>query len=287
MNARGRPGHGLVRRGQGMLDEISQRSKDTTRRRLLRVWRTLLPVLQSGLAAGLAWFLATEVAGHTQPFFAPIAALITLGVSLGQRLRRVVELVIGVAVGILVADLLISLIGRGALQMGVIVVLAMIIAVFAGGGTLIVTQAGASAVLVAALSPVAAAGGFTADRFVDTLIGGACGLLVNALLLPVNPVVVARRAANPVLDELHATLIDLADALAGGSRDAVMAALSRARGIEDPMREFSDALEAGSEIAGSLRCAGACRVIWRSTSTPSRRSITRYATCACSRGAPR
>lgn len=192
--------------------------------------------------------IATDLVGHEQPFFAPIAALITLGVSLGQRLRRVVELVIGVAVGILVADLLIALIGRGTIQIVAIVVLAMVIAVFAGGGTVIVTQSGASAVLVVALAPAAGSGALTTDRFVDTLIGGGVGLVVNALLLPINPIVVARRAANPVLDELHGTLLYVADALDRRDREAMIAALSRARAIEESLTAFSDALDAGGEI---------------------------------------
>lgn len=245
---RRRPFRALARHGEAILDEVAQRSRITTRKRIRRVRQTILPVVQSGVAAGFAWLIATEVFGHAQPFFAPIAALITLGVSLGQRLRRVVELVIGVAVGILVADVLIALIGRGAIQLVAVVVLAMVVAVFAGGGTLIVTQSGASAVLVVALAPAAGSGALTTDRFVDTLIGGGVGLAVNALLLPVNPIVVARRAANPVLDQLAGTLLDVADALAARDREAMTAALTRARAIEDSLDSFAEALDAGGEI---------------------------------------
>ncbi|MGZ4558233.1 MAG: FUSC family protein, partial [Mycobacteriaceae bacterium] len=88
-----------------------------------------LAVLQCSVAASLAWFIATEVVGHPRPFFAPIAAVVCLGVSLGARLRRSVELVAGVSVGILVGDLLISQIGSGSWQIGLVVLLAMSTAV--------------------------------------------------------------------------------------------------------------------------------------------------------------
>ena len=112
-----------------------------------------LPIAQCAVAAGGAWFVASDLVGHARPFFAPIAAVISLGVSLGSRLRRVAELVVGVSLGVLVGDLLISQIGSGTWQIMLVVALAMAAAVFADGATLLVAQAGASAVLVATLLP--------------------------------------------------------------------------------------------------------------------------------------
>ena len=37
--------------------------------------------LQAGVAAGVAWLIATKVFGHAQPFFAPVSAIITLGLT--------------------------------------------------------------------------------------------------------------------------------------------------------------------------------------------------------------
>ena len=137
-----------------------------------------LPIVQCGVAAGLAWLVASDLFGHERPFFAPIAAVISLGVSLANRLRRVVELVVGVSLGVLVGDLLISVIGSGRWQIMLVVALAMAAAVFADGATLLVDQAGASAVLVATLLPPGQAGGI--DRCVDALIGGLVGVAVAA-----------------------------------------------------------------------------------------------------------
>lgn len=243
-----RPIGGLVRRGEELLGDLAHRSRASAGSRVRRLSHTLVPIVQSALAAALAWFVATRLVGHPQPFFAPIAAVLSLGVSLGQRLRRSVELVVGVALGVLVAELLVGLIGRGAWQVGLVVLLAMAAAVLTGGGPLLVNQGAASAILVVALVPATSAGA-AGTRFVDALVGGAVGLLVNAVLLPVNPVVVARRVANRALDELAGTLDDLADALASQDQAAAAAALHRARQIEGSFGEFREGLAAGTEIA--------------------------------------
>jgi uncharacterized membrane protein YgaE (UPF0421/DUF939 family) len=197
------------------------------------------------VAAGLAWFVAHDLVGHERPFFAPIAAVISLGVSLGNRLRRVVELVVGVSLGVLVADLLIARIGSGAWQIILVVALAMAIAVFADGGTLLVAQAGSSAVLVATLLPPGQAGGL--DRCVDALIGGAIGVLVAAIL-PTDPVGPVRRQARILLEELAAVLASLADALRDRDADAAAEALRRARASQPLIDELRAALRGGHEV---------------------------------------
>jgi uncharacterized membrane protein YgaE (UPF0421/DUF939 family) len=210
-----------------------------------RLRRSALPIAQCAVAAGGAWFVATELVGHERPFFAPIAAVITLGVSLGNRLRRVVELVVGVSLGVLVADLLILQIGSGTWQIMLVVALAMAAAVVADGATLLVAQAGASAVLVATLLPPGGAGGL--DRCLDALIGGAVGVLVTAVL-PADPVAPVRRSARALLDELAAVLADAGDALRSRDVDAARAVLRRARDTHPLIESVRTALREGREV---------------------------------------
>jgi uncharacterized membrane protein YgaE (UPF0421/DUF939 family) len=210
-----------------------------------RLRNSALPITQCALAAGVAWFVATELVGHARPFFAPIAAVVTLGVSLGNRLRRVIELVVGVSLGVLVGDLLISQIGSGTWQITLVVALAMTAAVLADGATLLVAQAGASAVLVATLLPPGGAGGF--DRCLDALIGGAIGVLVTAVL-PADPVGPVRRAARALLDELAGVLADAADALRERDLDAARDTLRRARATHPLIEAVRAALRAGREV---------------------------------------
>ncbi len=134
-----------------LLEEAAEASRAgiaTRRERLLTAAR---PIVQTSVAAALAWIVATEVLGHTDPFFAPVAAVVTLGLTIGERRRRAVELALGVSVGIAIGDLIIAEIGSGAWQIGVVVALAMFAATLVGGGPLLASQAGASAVLVATI----------------------------------------------------------------------------------------------------------------------------------------
>src|SRR4051794_40976939 len=167
---------------------------------LHRVRGGLALAVQAGVGAAIAWFLAHDVIGRPAPFFAPIAAVITLASSVGQRARRTVELVVGVALGIGIGDGIILLIGTGPWQVGLVVVLAIAAAAAVGGGTPLVVQSASSAVLVATLTTPST--GLPYTRFFDALVGGAVGLTVMTILLPLNPLTVIRRAADPALEAL-------------------------------------------------------------------------------------
>ncbi|MFJ8828929.1 hypothetical protein [Micromonospora aurantiaca] len=65
--------------------------------------------------------------------FAPAAAVGTIAAAIGNRIRRTAELLGGVIVGVLVGDLIIKLIGAGPVQTGLVVALAISLAVAATG----------------------------------------------------------------------------------------------------------------------------------------------------------
>lgn len=204
----------------------------------------LMLAVQAGLAAGLAWFVAHDLFGREMPFFAPIAAVIALGSSVGQRLRRTTELVIGVAAGIGLGDGIILLIGAGPVQIGVIVLLAVLLATAAGGGAALIVQSASSAVLVATLT---SATGQPWTRFLDAMVGGGIALVVMTVLLPLNPLTVVRRAADPALRAFTGGLHDAARGLAAGDPAVVQAAVERLRAAEGTFAAFSAAIEAARE----------------------------------------
>jgi uncharacterized membrane protein YgaE (UPF0421/DUF939 family) len=193
-----------------LIEQAAEASRAGLRTRRERTIATARPILQTAVAAAVAWFLATEVVGHETPFFAPISAVITLGLTVGERRRRAIEIGIGVSVGIAIADLLVAGIGTGTWQVGVVTGLAMLAATLVGGGPLLATQAGASAVLVATLQPPE---GFDFDRAFDALVGSGTALVVSALVLPVDAVRLVRDGLGPVLDRLAAALERVAGSL--------------------------------------------------------------------------
>jgi uncharacterized membrane protein YgaE (UPF0421/DUF939 family) len=211
---------------------------------LSRARAGLMLALQAGLAAGLAWFVAHDLFGRPMPFFAPIAAVITLGSSVGQRLRRTAELMIGVAAGIGLGDGIILLIGAGPVQIGVIVLLAVLLATAVGGGAPLIVQSASSAVLVATLTSTT---GQPWTRFMDALVGGGIALVVMTVLLPLNPLTVVRRAADPALRAFTGGLHDAARGLADGDAGEVRTAVDRLRAAEGTFAAFSAAIEAARE----------------------------------------
>src|SRR3954469_12535189 len=240
-------GRRIPQRAGPLLEEATERSRVSLRVRAQRVRLAWRSVVQAGLAAAVAYFIAHKLIGHPRPFFAPVAAIITLGLTVQQRGRRALEVSLGVAVGVAMGDLVIAGIGVGTWQLALVVMLTVIVALFVGRGQMLVNQAAVSAAFVATLQPPSQ--GITFARFVDALVGTAVALVVSGLILPLQPRVMIRRAAWPVLDELAATLEALAKALEGRDSDAAEAALARARSIDDLQATFGDAVHPGRETA--------------------------------------
>lgn len=191
-------------------------------------WRTLTRL---AVATAGAYAVSTHVLGHEQAFFAPIAAVIVLLAGVGLRQRLLVELVLGVSLGVLVGELLVLSIGRGAWQLGLIVLLVTGSAFFAGLKGVALTQAANSAVLLTAVIPAAGADNPAVTRFVDALVGGACGLAM-VLLLPRNATRDIDLEVRPLLEELERILDGVATAMRTADPAPAEAALDRARGLQ-------------------------------------------------------
>jgi uncharacterized membrane protein YgaE (UPF0421/DUF939 family) len=240
----------IRRRGEALLDEVAARSRADLRARLGRLRIAAPLIVQSAVAAGGAWYLARRIGGGSgPPFFAPVAAVVSIGSALGQRLRRTVELVLGVSLGVGVGDLIARAIGNGTAALIVVVVLAMSSAVLLDGGQLLVMQAGTSSVLVATLLPADGGGVAGLDRCGNALIGGSVGILVSLILLPLNPLRVARRATGPLIDGAAHGLEATADALAAADVDAALGALRGLRELNRALGEMTTALATCAEIA--------------------------------------
>ena len=216
------------------------------KRAFARLRGAFWPVVQTAVAATLAWSVAALVLGHDRPFVAAIAAVISIGAVAGQTLRRATEWIFGIAVGLAVADLIMLAIGTGPVQTGIIVGLAMFVALLMRGGIGVVTEAGVSAVLVANLDPTTY--GVSPDRFLEALVGGGVALAISATF-PSNPSTRARQAARPVLEDLATALRNAAAALIGGDLELAERALSEARRIDAQVAQLREELDGGYQIA--------------------------------------
>lgn len=208
----------------------------------------MLPIVQNATAAVSAWLLATLLLPDPRPAFAAIAAVIAVGVTHGQRAGRALQLVAGVVLGITLATLLVSVLGAGAWQIGVLVILAMTAATVVGAGEILVVESAVSAILLVALDP-GAADGFSMTRIAEGAIGGAVALAVSSFLFPPDPALAPGRAAQAMFVELGRALERIATALDARDPGAAERALIDARGIDEMIREVEEEVSTGQETA--------------------------------------
>ncbi|HET8758878.1 MAG TPA: FUSC family protein [Solirubrobacteraceae bacterium] len=214
----------------------------------VRLRGRMLAVVQTAAAAVVAWYVAVLLLPDPRPAFAAIAAVIAVGATHGQRTGRAIQLVGGVVLGITVATLLLDVIGTGAWQMGVLVVVAMGAAVALGAPEMVVVEAGVSAILLVALDPGAATG-FSPNRILEGVIGGATALAVSATFFPPDPALGPGRAAQAMFVELGRALERIAAALESRDAGAAERALVDARSIDPLLRSVEAEIETGRETA--------------------------------------
>jgi uncharacterized membrane protein YgaE (UPF0421/DUF939 family) len=178
-----------------------------------------------------------------QPLFACIATVVSIGATHGAHRQRATQLVAGVVCGLAVADAIIHVIGTGAPQLAVMVVLAMSVAVLLGGSELVISEAAVSAMLLVMTS---SGGAFSPNRILEAMIGGGVALAV-ALLFSPDPILPVSRAAQAVFGRLGRALERTASALDEGDAGRAEQALEQARSIDGLLREFDDALATGRE----------------------------------------
>ncbi|THG28738.1 FUSC family protein [Naasia lichenicola] len=169
----------------------------------------LLQVAKTGAAAIVAWFVASLLLPGVLPVFATVAALLVVQPSVNQSFGKALERSVGVIVGVLVA-----------LAIGIIfadqswVVLAAVVASVFIAWALRLTPASSVQIPISAmlvLSIGAATPAYAAERIVETLIGAAIGLIINAAIVPPLAIGPARLAVSRVGRQSA----DILDRLAG------------------------------------------------------------------------
>jgi hypothetical protein len=125
-----------------------------------------------------------------------------------------------------------------------VVALSMGAALLLGGGTILVSQAGVSAIFV---TTVERPEGFTPNRFIDALIGGGVALLVSQVLMPRDPVASVTNAVHALSDRLGLALRETAAALRDGDVDRARRALDVARSASTNLEDFADAVDIARE----------------------------------------
>lgn len=205
----------------------------------------LLQVLKAAVAAILTWFVCLLIYPEQLPIFGAIAALLCVQESIDQSLTRGVERVVGVLLGVSVA------LGAGALfgPQSWLFIAAIIVSLVIGW-LLRMTSTSSNQIAISAMLMIALGGlhlGYGVERLVETAIGAAIGVIVNAVViapvqtsrvhralgdLTVHAADALRKLADGLEEPRDGEWLDrmLADARAlQAEREAVHALLRRAR----------------------------------------------------------
>ncbi len=206
----------------------------------------LLQVLKSAVATIAAWLVAGWLVQGQLPVFAAIAALLVVQPSVNQSFGKAVERSVGVILGVLVATGLSLAFGQSTWIILIAIVVAMLVAWALKMTPPTSNQVAISAMLVLALG--ASSPEYALDRVLETLIGAAIGIIVNALIVPPVAVAPAREQLARLGGELAASVDRLADALEEARSRADLEALMIEARLLRPMRDAADAaIVAGEE----------------------------------------
>lgn len=210
----------------------------------------ILQVLKSAVATIAAWLVAGWLIPGPLPVFAGIAALLVVQPSVNQSLGKAVERSIGVILGVLIATGISLAFGQSTWIILLAIVVAMLVAWALKMTPGTSNQVAISAMLVLALG--ASSPEYALDRVLETLIGAAIGIIVNALIVPPVAVAPARDALARLGGELAASADRLAAALGRPQSPADLETLMIEARLLRPMREAADAAIAAGEESLTL-----------------------------------
>lgn len=210
----------------------------------------ILQVAKASVATIVAWLVAGWLIPGQLPIFAAIAALLVVQPSVNQSFGKAVERSIGVILGVVIATGLSFAFGQSSWIILLAVVIAMLVAWALKMTPGTSNQVAISAMLVLALG--ASSPEYALDRVIETLIGAAIGIVVNALVVPPVALTPARRDLALLGGELAASLDRLASALESPQSARTLEQLMLEARLMRPMRDGADASIAAGEESLTL-----------------------------------
>ena len=136
-------------------------------------------VAKIATAALVAWFLCAAFITDQAPVFAGIAAVMVVQPSIAATLSRAAERSLGVVLGVVTASVVAFTLGSGSIAVIVTIVAAVLVAWALRLSVTSSVQVPISAMLVVAFS--ASMPGYESHRILETIIGAAVGVGVNAI----------------------------------------------------------------------------------------------------------
>ncbi|NQX28055.1 FUSC family protein [Microbacteriaceae bacterium VKM Ac-2854] len=235
-----------------------KRWRAALRARLARLSVTKLTILQLALTVTASYSIAHFGLGHTAPALACTVALSSLSLNRDARPARVAETAIAMVLGITLSAAVVVVVGRGAAQILVTLLVVLSLATLASKNPAFALSAGTQSMLVAVL-PDPEGGPFI--RALDGSIGGLVALIATAAL-PSAPLTRALRVGDELLRAVSEATHLLAQALADGQSDSATLALTRLRALDPRMQGWRTSLESARSVASFSPLSRRDRTAW-------------------------
>ncbi len=212
---------------------------------LSRVRDSLWQIMQLVLASSVAYLIARFGLGHPVPLLAVTVAISSLGFARDTRPGRVATTALAMVMGVVLSESSLALFGSGALQLTVVILLALLLARLISPNPAFALTVAIQAVLVQLLE--APTGGDFA-RVIDGLIGGLVALAFTALV-PRNPIRLARADSRLLFATVKETLAKLREVLLTTDKLTADIALENIRQTQPLIDNWRSSLESAAAIA--------------------------------------
>ena len=144
-----------------------------------------LQIVKTAFAAAASWLVATSLLHSEYPYFAAVAAIITVQVTVADSVDKATQRIIGIIGGVLLSMLLGHWFQIGAISIFFIILIGMGIAKALRMNQQIISQVAISSLLVLAFGQTKEGYGY--ERIIETILGSAIAVLINALIVPRMP----------------------------------------------------------------------------------------------------
>ncbi len=205
-----------------------------------------LLLVKAAVAAVIAWQLAVRLMDSPTPFYAPLAALLVVDETIVRSIWQSIERVAAVVLGMSVAWVVGTYVGVTWWSMVPVMLLALLIGRWDRLG-----DHGIQVPVMVLLSLLTVKWDdvdFTYLTIVETVLGGAVGVAVNAVVLAPMHLTGPRRAVRDLTDRVQGLLEDMATGLREGwDGDTARDWLDRATRIGEAVPAVLDAIEKGRE----------------------------------------
>ena len=199
-----------------------------------------LRTAKTTLAAVISWELARLLPGSQPPVLAPLTALLVTQLTLVKTITGSLQRVASVTAGVLLALAAADLLGLHWWSVGLVIFVSLAVGQVLRLGSHRIEMA-VSALLVMTLGGTP---GVARTRVLETLIGAAVGVLVNAVLVP--PVYI-----RPASEAIYGLADDMARVLEGAAAD-----LAEGWSGEDAYERLLEARELDGEVGEAREAIG-------------------------------